>query len=262
MRKTKTRIITLANQKGGVAKTTTAFELAAYYAATGSRVLLIDADEQRNLTTITGASSTPSLFSVLAGECSAAEAIHTTTRERLAIIPATLKLASAGTDPACRKGGGQVLARELEKLRGQYDFIIIDTPRQMDFVTTSALLASDFVLFLAEPSAFSLQGIFDLKGNIEAVRDYQRKAGADPVKVAGILFTRYPAGTILIDTIETALRDTAKELGSPIFETKIRSCQAINNAYARRQSAREYAPRSNAAKDYQAAAEELRERTK
>ena len=261
MRHIKTRIITLANQKGGVAKTTTAFELAAYYAATGSRVLLIDADEQRNLTTIAGAKSAPSLFSVLAGECSAPEAIHETGREDLHIIPATKKLASAGSDLAGR-GAEKRLSRELEKLRGTYDFIIIDTPRQVDFVTTSAFLASDYVLFLAEPSTFSLQGIFDLKGNIKAVREYQAKAGADPVKVAGILFTRYPAGSILIDTIEEALEATEEELEAPIFNTKIRTCQAINNAYARRQSVREYAPRSNAAKDYQAAAEELREKTR
>lgn len=244
-------IITIANQKGGVGKTTTTAALADGLKQKGLKVLLIDLDSQGNLSYTTGADASGlTTMEILHGSAKAKEAIQNT--EAGEIIAASPNL--AGSDRVLTGAGTDKRLKEaLEPLRSKYDFIIIDTPPSLSILTVNALTAADSLIITAQADIYSLQGIGQLFATIRAVQKTTNKG----LHIAGILLTRYNARAILTRDLTEMAEQTAAQLQTKIFKAKIRESIVVKEAQARGQSVLTYCPKSNPAKDYMAFVEEF-----
>lgn len=245
------KVITVANQKGGVGKTTTAQALISGLNARGYKVLGIDLDGQRNLTLATGATKQgPTSLGILTGETKAKDAIQKTSEAD--IIPATAKLSNA--DALIETG--EELKEALKAVKSDYDYCIIDTPPQLSSRTISALIASDTVVIPAEPSLFSLQGIDELGDTITGVQRTRNKK----LKVAGVLLTRYKKRTTLHKEVTDLLNKLATDLDTSIFNTTIRDTVIVSEAPFMKEGLFTYAPKAEVTKEYAAFIDELLER--
>jgi chromosome partitioning protein len=145
------------------------------------------------------------------------------------------------------------LKEALEALQGNYDYAIIDTPPALGILTVNALTACTGVLIPAQADIYSLQGISQLYGTLQTVRKYCNPS----LKVMGILLTRYSGRAIISREVAEMIEETAAQLHTKLYQTKIREATAIKEAQARRQSIYEYAPKSNATTDYKALIDEI-----
>jgi chromosome partitioning protein len=240
------QIITLSNQKGGSAKTTTAHALGTGLIARGYKVLFIDLDSQWNLSYAAGADSKGrSSLDVLTGSATAAEAIqHTKTGD---IIPASPYL--SGADSMLTEIGKEYRLKEgIESIRDDYDFIVIDTAPSLSVVTVNALTASNKLIIPSGADIFSLHGIRGLYSTIDSIRKYCNPS----LRIDGILLTKHnPRARIRRDLADYA-NQIAAALGTKVYRTVIRNCISIEEAQTRQESIFDYAPRSNAAADYNA----------
>lgn len=252
-------IYTIANQKGGVAKTTTAAALAAGLKRSGARVLAIDMDPQCNLSYAYNADMTgithPSIMHALTGKAAATDAIqHTDTGD---IIASSYSLATIET--ALTDIGKEYRLREaLAPIAGQYDACVIDTPPTLGLLTINALTAGTAVIIPTTATISALQGIASLWQTISAVKQYTNPR----LTVAGILVTRYEPRKKSTKTIDAMLDQSAAAMHTEIFRTRIRNCNALEDAIQHQQSIYEESPRSNAALDYAAFCDELTNSTK
>ena len=241
-------ILTVANQKGGVAKTTTAAALATGATAAGLRVLAIDLDPQANLTfTMGGNLGATGARELLQGECKAVEAIQAT--EQGDLMATGDNLAAYVLDG---RQGVQRLKNALKPIRKSYDLIVIDTPPALGVLLSNALVASDRVLIPATADITALQGLSRLTGYIEAARKENRG-----LKYAGVVFTRWSGRTIQDRDLREVIEGGCEKLGVPVCKTAIREAVAAREAQSYRQSIHDYAPKSKPAKDYRALLEEL-----
>lgn len=242
--------IAVINQKGGVAKTTTASAVGAGLYRKGYSVLYIDLDSQGNLTTSTGATPTPpGTMELLQG------ATVTPTRTPQGdVIPASPALAIADT-VITQIGKEYRLKEALSRLK--YDFAILDTPPALGILTVNALTAADAAVIPAKADIFSLQGIGQLSQTIAAVKQYTNPE----LRIAGIVLTMYNRRTVLNREVGEILKDAADQLGTTVFNAKIRPCNALAEAQARRRDIFTYSPKSNAAADYEALVKEILERS-
>lgn len=245
------KTISIINRKGGVGKTATAQALGAGLLKRGARVLFVDLDSQTNLTY--GMNAKPEgrdIMEVLTGSCAAADAIQHTPMGDM--IPGAESLAAAD---AIIDGTGKEyrLKESLEDLSGIYDYVIVDTPAALGTLTVNALTAADGVIIPVQADEYSLQGIGQLHKAITAVRKYCNR----DLKINGILITRYNARSILSRDMQSNLQDIATTLGTKVYSTPIRECISVKEAQACRQDIFSYAPRSNAAKDYEAFLDEF-----
>lgn len=237
--------LAVINQKGGVGKSTTALMVGVGLAKKGHKVLFIDLDAQGNLTYTLRATlnSGYNALKVLQNPVTVNEQI-----EHLAecdIIASTPSL--AGADSIITEVGKEYRLREaLDILKGNYDYCIIDTPPALGILTVNALTACDGVIIPAQADLFSLQGIGQLNGTIETVKKYCNRN----LKVKGIVLTRYSNRSIISREMAEMMEETAQQLKTKLYETKIRECTAIKECQATRQNIFDYAPRSNAATDY------------
>ena len=239
-------IIAVSNQKGGVGKSTTANALGAYLFHKGFKVLYVDMDAQGNLSYSMGASNKAiSSLEVLTGTATAKEAIIETPQGDL--IPASPALASAD---ALLK---DKLREALEPILGAYDYIIIDTPPAIGTLTINALTACNSVIVPAQAEIYSLQGIGQLVQTIQTVKKYCNKG----ITIKGLLITRYNARAVLTKDMTELLEDTAKQLHTRLYETRIRECIALKEAQASQKDIFTYSPKSNATEDYSAFVEEV-----
>jgi len=248
MAKRKTRIIAVAQQKGGTGKTTTAHAIGAGLARQGRDILFIDLDGQRNLTFALKAlnSTGPTAADVLTGQATAADAIIRNTTGNLVpatdLIPASDKLA---IHSLTGDGWQYALQRAIEPIKGKYDFIIIDTPPQLGQILACTLTAATDVIIPTLADFFSLQGVNQVLQTIEQAR------GINPtLKITGILLTKYNPRKVLSRDTAELLAKTAAEHGTKVFNTKIRECIALAEAAATQADIFTYAPRSVAAQDY------------
>lgn len=245
-------IYAIINQKGGVGKSTTAEALTAGLTLKGFRCLAIDLDAQGNMTyTVNVKTEGATALGVLMGEVKTLDAIQHT--ENFGDIIASSK-ALAGADAFITMTGKEYRLKEaLENLQENYDYIIIDTPPALGILTVNALTACTGVIIPAQAEIYSLQGIEQLAETMKPVKKY-----CNPhLKIEGILLTRYSSRTVLSREVADITKQLAARLGTKIFHTAIRENISVKEAQISRQSLFDYAPNSNAAKDYQLFIEEL-----
>lgn len=234
-------IIAIANQKGGVGKSTTAHNFGQWLRLAGYKVLFIDLDNQQNLSYTMGASLDRSTaYELLSGEATATEAIQETKAGD--IIAASPQL--AGSDRTIT--GVEQLKKAIAPIKNKYDFVILDCPPSLSILTINALTAASRVIIPSQSDIYSLQALKQLSEIIETVRT---KANPD-LKIAGILITRYNGRAILSRDFADMLTDTANQMKTKVFENKIREAIAIKEAQAMQADIFTYSARSGAAKDY------------
>jgi len=247
-------VICIANQKGGVGKSTTAFALGSGLHGRNKKVLLIDLDPQGNISyTARIAEDGPTSYDVMTGTAGMDEAIASTSTFDL--LPAGRGLSRM--DLELNKTGKEYrLSEALEPMRGKYDYVIIDTPPALGILTVNALTASDRMIIPTQADSYSLQGIGQLMETVNAVRRYTNK----DLKLFGILLVRYNRRTILSRDMAEVIEATAAKVGTFLYEAVIRECVALKEAQAKRTDIYSYAPRSNATSDYLAFVDELLQR--
>lgn len=239
------KTIVVINQKGGVGKTTTAHNFGYGLLKKKKKVLLIDLDPQENLTfTVTGqVNFKESIFDLLVGDIDINQAIHHI--GKMDIIPSSqaLSIISKYLDEGEKEN---TLKNRLKALKENYDFIIIDTPPALGNLTVNALTGSDETIITAQADIFSLQGIGQLAQSINAIKEYSNPK----LEIKGILLTRYNKRSILTKDMTENIQEIAENLGTKVFNAKIRECIAIKESQAMNQDIFSYSPRSNGAKDY------------
>lgn len=246
-------IIAVVNQKGGVAKSTTAQNVGHCLMAKGNDVLYIDLDAQGNLSYTLKANTDG--YNVLGALERPETAVKEIQKTDLAdILPSTPAL--SGADSILTAVGKEYKLKEciaqIER-SCNYDYIIIDTPPALSILTINALTASQFVVIPAQADIYSLQGITQLKSTIDVVKKYTNPN----LKVLGIALTRYNARATLTKELTSMVKETAKELNTVVFKTVIRENVAIKESQAVRQNLLKYAPKSNGAIDYKELTDEI-----
>lgn len=241
------KIIAVINQKGGVAKSTTAQAIAECLSGDGAHVLLVDADAQGNLSYALGVdlnAGNGTLYDALTGARRPDNCVARL-NDRLDIIPASPSLAVA--DIVLKDVGKEYRLKETIAAvcdGGKYDFCVIDTPPSLGILTINALTAADGVVIPAQADAFSLQGIQGVRETIATVRKYCNGA----LREYGILLTRFSSRTCISRNVAEYLEGLKG--GLRVFATRIRECTAVKEAQTARKGLFDYAPNSNATKDY------------
>lgn len=236
------KIITIANQKGGVGKTTTAHALGAGLVKRKKKVLFIDIDPQGNLSHTMNIGDNLNIYDLLKKTNSIDEVIIKTNKGD--IIPSSILL--SGADMEFTQIGREVLLKNALK-KVIYDYIIIDTAPTLGILTINALTASDEVIIPLSADVYSIQGLSQLKNTIDAVKIYSNPN----LKIAGILMTKFNARTILNRDLKTSIDTIAQDmLETKVYTSTIRDGVAIREAQTRQLSIYEYAPTSKIAEDY------------
>ena len=237
-------VISIANQKGGVGKSTTAHALAVGLKRWHKRVLLIDLDPQCNTSYSTRAEAAhPTTYDLMTGRATAAEGIQATAQ--VDIVAASPLL--SGADMEQNKVGREYKIREaLQPIASRYDYIVIDTPPALGILTVNALTASDRVIIPTTADIFSIQGIGQLYATIDAVRTYSNKG----LTLAGILLTKYSPQTVLARDLAETLEATAQQIGTFVYRAYIREGVVVKEAQLSQQDIFTYAPASNPGQDY------------
>jgi len=211
----------------------------------GYKVLGVDMDPQGNLGFSLGIDieSGPTVYDVLKGEIHARSAIRRT--ESGDVLPSNILLSSAELE-FNRAGREFILLNALEPIIEDYDFIIVDTPPALNILTVNAYVASIALIIPMIPEVLSLLGISQLKDTIEVVRRFYNR----DLKILGVLLTKYNKQLNLVKEVEDLTAAIAEQLGTSIFDTKVRNNVAVAEAPAHGQSVLTYAPKSNAALDF------------
>jgi len=248
------KTIAIANQKGGVGKTTTAVNLAASLAAMGKRTLLVDADPQANATAYLGLSARAehglSLYEILVGRKELQAVVSDTELESLKMIPSHIDLIGVEVELLESNGREQALRNILEPVKEEYDYILIDTTPSLGLLTINALTAADSVIIPVQPEFFALEGLGKLLNTIKLVQD---KVNSD-LGIEGFLFTIYDSRLKLHNQVIDEVRS---RFSGKVFKTIISRNARLTEAPSFAKPAILYAPESDAAGNYILLAEEL-----
>jgi len=245
-----TRVIALANQKGGVAKTTTTLNLGVALHELGKSVLLIDLDPQGNLTMSQGLNPDVierSMFDVLVHKAPFSEIVE---RREVDIAVASIDLAGAELALSALIGRERALDKALAEVRGHYDYVLIDTPPSLGLLTINAFVAATGVLVPVQCEYLSLRGLVQLENTLAMVRENLNPE----VKVEGIVATMYDGRTL---HAREAIEILEEHFGELVFRTRIRKTVRYAEAPVKGSSVLKYDPSGSAAEAYRALAREL-----
>lgn len=249
-----TKIYALANQKGGVGKTTTAVNLAAYLAAIGWRVLVVDTDPQANATSSLGIDKTqitPSLYEVLIEGVPITEVIISIRHPHLDLAPAAPRLAGAEVEIVPLLAREHLLRKGLRPIAPRYEYILIDSPPSLGLLTVNALTAAaDGVIIPVQCEYLALEGLGDLLNTIRLVRDNLNPS----LCIRGLVMTMYDARTNLAQQVVDEVRQYFPD---QVFEVIIPRSVRLSEAPSYGETILKYAPRSAGALAYAALTREL-----
>ena len=246
------KIISGANQKGGVGKTTTTVNLSTILAKKGKKVLLIDTDPQGNATSGLGVSKDVelSVYDILIGDTEFDETLQETAIKNLKVCPSNISLAGAEVQLVSMMSREQRLKTKLDKIKDQYDYILIDCPPSLGLVTLNAFTASDSVLIPVQCEYFALEGLGQLLNTVNLVKKHLNKN----LEIEGALLTMYDARTNLSNQV---VKEVKKYFEDKVYKTVIPRNVRLSEAPSYGMPITVYDPRSKGAKAYEKFAKEL-----
>jgi chromosome partitioning protein len=248
-------VLAIANQKGGVGKTTTAVNLSAALAMRGRTVLLVDLDPQANasMSYLDVRSLQKSMYDVFTGQAALADIIQASPVPRLDVAPARIGLAKLEGQLVGELDAHYRLKDRLQTIKDRYEFVIIDTPPALGLITVNALVAATHLLIPVQSSYFALEGTDDLLETVERIR-----ARPNPdLKLLGAVITLHDKRTTLSRDVQKAITGV---FGGRVFETTISKSIRLEESPAHRESIFTFAPQSSGAYEYYKLCEEVIER--
>ena len=250
------RIIAVANQKGGVGKTTTSINLAACLAEKGKKVLAVDMDPQGNRTSGLGVdkdSVEKSIYELIIGEVDIKEVINKEVLENLDIIPTSIDLSAAEIELIGVDDKEYILRNAIDQVKDQYDFVIIDCPPSLSMLTINAMTTADSVIVPIQCEYYALEGLSQLIHTVELVKDRLNSK----LEIEGVVFTMYDARTNLsLQVVENVKDNLQQNIYKTIIPRNIRLAEAPSYGLP----INKYDPKSTGAESYMRLADEVIER--
>ena len=240
------KIIGVINQKGGVGKTTTAVNLAAFLAKAGRKVLLIDTDSQGNATS--GLSMERhrfevDIYDVMMGETDVTEAIYPTSSKQLFLLPASMNLAGAEIEMVAMEEREYILKNIFDKIQSDFDYLIIDCPPALGLMTLNVLSAADSIIIPIQAEFYALEGLSQL---VKTIRSVTKNLNPD-LDILGILLTMFDGRTNLSLQVQQEVKDY---FGDIVFKTVIPRSIKLSEAPGFGQPITTYAPKSKGGTAY------------
>ena len=239
------KIISVANQKGGVGKTTTTVNLSTILAKKGKKILLIDADPQGNATSGLGVEKEVefSTYDILVNETEIKQAVKKTMVKNLLLCPSNMNLAGAEVELVSMMSREQRLKEKLEEIKDSFDYIFIDCPPSLGLITLNAFTASDSVLIPVQCEYFALEGLGQLLNTVNLVKKHLNKA----IMIEGALLTMYDIRTNLSNQV---VKEVKKYFNDKVYKTVIPRNVRLSEAPSYGMPITEYDPKSKGAKAY------------